>query len=72
MTLGDMLPVLGKWEGVSAAEKQEAANDMAVHTAMLDAMDFHIGWYIAYLKEKGLYDNTILWKHNSKNLSIKG
>jgi hypothetical protein len=43
MTLGDMLPVLGKWEGVSAAEKQEAANDMAVHTAMLDAMDFHIG-----------------------------
>ncbi|MFN0200122.1 MAG: arylsulfatase [Bacteroidia bacterium] len=59
MTLGDMLPVLRKWESLTEAEKQEAANDMAVHAAMLEAMDFHIGRYIAYLKEKGLYDNTV-------------
>lgn len=59
MTLGEMLPVLRKWEGLSEAEKQEAANDMAVHAAMLEAMDFHIGRYIVYLKEKGLYDNTV-------------
>jgi arylsulfatase A-like enzyme len=59
MTLGDMLPVLRKWENLSEAEKQEAANDMAVHAAMLEAMDYHLGRYIAYLKEKGLYDNTV-------------
>ncbi len=59
MTLGDMLPVLRKWEGLSEAEQQEAANDMAVHAAMLDAMDYHFGRYITYLKEKGLYDNTV-------------
>jgi arylsulfatase/uncharacterized sulfatase len=59
MALGDMLPALRKWEGLSAAEKQEAANDMAVHAAMLGAMDFHLGRYLSYLKEKGLYDNTV-------------
>ena len=32
---------------------------MAVFAGMLDAMDFHIGRLIAYLKEQGLYDNTI-------------
>ena len=32
---------------------------MAVFAGMLDAMDFHIGRLIAYLKEQGLYENTI-------------
>lgn len=59
MTMGDMLPVFRKWEGLSKAEQQEAANDMAVHAAMLEAMDYHLGRYIVYLKEQGLYDNTV-------------
>lgn len=59
MTLGDMLPFLRKWEDISETDKQEAANAMAVHAAMLEAMDFHIGRYIDYLKEKNLYDNTV-------------
>ena len=32
---------------------------MAVFAGMLDAMDFHIGRFINYLKEENLYDNTI-------------
>ena len=32
---------------------------MAVFAGMLDAMDFHIGRFINYLKEEGLYENTI-------------
>ena len=32
---------------------------MAVHAAMLEAMDFHIGRYMDYLKEKGLFDHTV-------------
>lgn len=59
MVLGDMLPVLKKWDDVSTTKKQEAINDMVVHAAMLDAMDYHIGRYVEYLKEKGLYDNTV-------------
>ncbi len=58
-TLGDMHPALRQWEGLPEADKQEAVNDMAVHAAMLEAMDYHIGRYIDYLKEKGLYDNTV-------------
>ena len=47
--------------GISLSEEaqQEAANDMAVNAAMLEAMDYHIGRYITYLKSKGLYDNTV-------------
>ncbi|MEL6190525.1 MAG: arylsulfatase [Bacteroidota bacterium] len=57
--LGDMLPVLRKWEQLSEEQKEEAANDMAVHAAMLEAMDHHIGRYIAYLQERNLFDNTV-------------
>ena len=42
-----------------AKEKDSYSTDMAVMAGMLEAMDFHIGRYINYLKEKGLYDNTI-------------
>jgi len=59
MVLGDMLPVLRDWEQLSEKEKQAAINDMAVHAAMLEAMDFHIGRYINYLKAKDIYDNTV-------------
>ncbi|MCI4669481.1 MAG: arylsulfatase [Bacteroidia bacterium] len=57
--LGDMLPVFRKWEKLSEAEQREAANDMAVHAAMLEAMDFHLGRFIEYLKGRGFYDNTL-------------
>ena len=59
MVLGDMLTVLRKWESLSEGDQQEAINDMAVHAAMLEAMDFHIGRYIDYLKDNNLYDNTV-------------
>ena len=32
---------------------------IAVFAGMLDAMDFHIGRFIDYLKEQNLYENTI-------------
>ena len=57
--LGNMRPELQKWDNLSEAEQQEATNDMAVNAAMLEAMDYHIGRYITYLKSKGLYENTV-------------
>ncbi len=57
--LGAMRPELRDWEKLSKEEQQIAANDMAVNAAMLEAMDYHIGRYITYLKSRGLYDNTV-------------
>ena len=57
--VGKMHPDLQNWEDLSAATKQTVANDMAVNAAMLEAMDYHIGRYITYLKNNRLYDNTV-------------
>lgn len=57
--LGDMLPVLDSWESLSKEAQRLAAKSMAVNAAMLDAMDEHIGRYMAYLKQEGRLDNTI-------------
>ena len=50
---------LRAWDSLSADEKAIYAKSMAVHAGMLEAMDLHIGRLIAYLKERGEYDNTI-------------
>jgi len=57
--MSDMFPQFKKWEQLTQKEKEVYTTDMAVTAGMLEAMDFHIGRYISYLKEKGLYDNTI-------------
>ena len=57
--LGEMRPELQKWDNLSKEDQQIAANDMAVNAAMLEAMDYHIGRYITFLKNKGQYDNTV-------------
>lgn len=57
--LGDMLPVLQQWEELTEETRKIASKRMAINAAMLDAMDFHIGRYIAYLQETGELDNTV-------------
>lgn len=57
--LGDMLPVLQKWDNLSEEDKKFNAKAMAVNAGMLEAMDFHIGRYIKYLEDKGEFDNTV-------------
>jgi len=54
-----MLPVLREWESLSADKKDYAAKSMAVNAGMIEAMDFHIGRYIDYLKKTGKFENTI-------------
>ena len=48
------------WNALSAEEKQYEAKRMAVYAGMIDAMDFHIGRLIQYLKDAGEYDNTVI------------
>ncbi len=57
--MNDMFPQFKKWAQLTQKEKDGYATDMAVTAGMLEAMDFYIGQYIQYLKEKGLYDNTV-------------
>ncbi len=47
------------WDALGEARKRYEAKRMAVYAGMIEAMDFHIGRLVAYLKQQGLYDNTI-------------
>lgn len=53
-------PFVPRWESLSAEQKQEYARDMEVYAAMLDYLDMSIGRVFAYLKENGMYDNTMV------------
>ncbi|MEM1132761.1 MAG: arylsulfatase [Pseudomonadota bacterium] len=50
---------LRKWDDLSDKDRELYAARMAVNAAMIEAMDFHIGRFIAHLKAKGQYENTI-------------
>jgi arylsulfatase/uncharacterized sulfatase len=44
---------------MSPEKKKYNSKRMAVYAGMIDAMDFHIGRLLSYLKEKELYENTV-------------
>ena len=48
-----------QWDALSADDKRYQAKRMAVYAGMIEAMDFHIGRLIEFLKERQQYDNTI-------------
>lgn len=50
---------LRKWDELSAEDQAHYERRMMVNAGMLDAMDFHIGRLIAYLKSTGAYENTV-------------
>ncbi len=49
-----------KWETLSASQKEEYARDMEVYAAMIDYLDMSIGRINDYLKQQGMYDNTMI------------
>lgn len=57
--LGDLLPVLKKWENLSEEEQKYKAKAMAVNAGMLEAMDYHIGRYLQYLEQNNQLENTV-------------
>jgi len=48
-----------QWHGLSEDDRRYQAKRMAVYAGMIEAMDFHIGRLIEFLKQRGQYDNTI-------------
>ena len=47
------------WDDLSEAQQRYEAKRMAVYAGMIEAMDFHIGRLLAYLKLVGQLDNTV-------------
>ena len=47
------------WDALSEQQRRYQAKRMAVYAGMIEAMDFHIGRLIEFLKQRGQYDNTI-------------
>lgn len=57
--LGPMPEGSREWASLSDEQRYLYSSMMEVNAAMLDAMDFHIGRFVAHLKATGQYDNTI-------------
>jgi arylsulfatase len=49
-----------KWESLNAEQKKEHARNMEVYAAMVDYLDMSIGRIVNYLKQEGLYDNSVI------------
>ena len=48
------------WEDLSPEEQRRESRKMELYASMVDNLDDHIGKLIDYLKENGLYDNTLI------------
>jgi len=53
-------PGIQSWKALKPEQKAEYARDMEVYAAMIEYMDMSIGRVFDYLKENGLYDNTLI------------
>ncbi|MCM2319232.1 MAG: arylsulfatase [Pseudomonas sp.] len=58
---GAALSPKGKaWSSLTPEQQKVEARAMEVYAAMIDQMDVHTGRVLDYLKQNGLYDNTIV------------
>ncbi|MCU0357444.1 MAG: sulfatase-like hydrolase/transferase [Cyclobacteriaceae bacterium] len=53
-------PAIPAWNSLPKEVQQQYARDMEVYAAMIDYMDMSIGRVFEYLKQEGLYDNTLI------------
>ncbi|TWT79485.1 Arylsulfatase [Planctomycetes bacterium CA13] len=53
-------PLLKEWSELSDDERAMEARGMEVYAGMLEAMDYHYGRVIDFLKDIGEYENTIV------------
>jgi arylsulfatase len=48
------------WSQLSAEERRQSARKMELYAAMVEQLDANVGKLIEYLKQKNLYDNTLI------------
>jgi arylsulfatase len=54
------LPNVPAWSDLSDEDRRQSARKMELYAAMVEHMDANIGKLTAYLKEKNLYENTLI------------
>ena len=58
--LAERHPLVTPWNELTEDEKKREVRGMEVYAGMLDAMDYHYGRVVNFLKDIGEYDNTII------------
>jgi arylsulfatase len=53
-------PAIPAWNSLTHEQQKDFARDMEVYAAMLEYMDMSIGRVLDYLKQSGMYDNTLI------------
>lgn len=48
------------WDELSAEDQRRESRKMELYASMVDNLDDHVGRLIQYLKDNGLYDNTLI------------
>jgi arylsulfatase len=59
-TVFPRLPTVPAWFELSDEDRRQSARKMELYAAMVEHMDANIGKLTAYLKDKNLYDNTLI------------
>lgn len=54
------IPLYRPWESLSEKERDALDLEMAVFAAMIDRMDQNIGRLMKFLRDKGIYENTMI------------
>jgi len=54
------MPRTQQWAALSESRRRFEAKRMAVYAGMIEAMDFHIGRLVSYLKQAGVFENTVV------------
>lgn len=52
------------WEELSDEQKADQSRRMEIYAAMVENLDWNIGRLLRHLKQKGLYDNTLIVFHS--------
>lgn len=53
-------PFVKPWDALDAEEKRREARAMELYAAMVEDLDRHVGRLLAFLKEAGVYDDTLV------------
>jgi arylsulfatase len=53
-------PMIKPWAELNAEERAREAQGMEAYAGMLDAMDYHYGRVVDFLKDIGEYENTVI------------
>jgi arylsulfatase len=58
--LSQPLPMIPEWDSLDDEQKRVMARRMELHAGMVENLDHHLGRLFDYLKQRGLYDNTLI------------